>query len=446
LVTKSLARRSGDHRYDLHELIRQFLVERFSKYPDEQTEIQARHSAYYLDYFTQADARLRRSAQRETLADLTAEMDNFRAAWDWALAQHEFERALQVSPTLWYLFELRAWFEEGETVFGNAAKHSSSAISDKLRAHSAYFAFRRGNTVAAYEALTLIAQRLSADENTHAQLYLGIVSREMGKIAEANQVLRESLEKAKESDDKWTQSMAGQFLGIIALDMGEYAAAHRYLTAALAVAREMGDPMLTAHALSFLSLTIQIQGETDTAEKLLQESLALTQKIGYRWGVGHALDGLGILAQARDPREARDLFAASSNVYREIGDLQSMARALSHQGFASLVLDDLPDAQKSFTEALDLARQCDYIPFVLGALSGFASLSAKRGNMEQALELALIVLNHPATLQETKDRAEKLRAEANAQPTRLQIHAAQTHPGKMELETVIKNLLAENKT
>jgi len=208
-------------------------------------------------------------------------------------------------------------------------------------------------------------------------------------------------------------------------------------------AREMGVPMLTAHVLSFLSLTIQIQGETDTAEKFLRESLTLTQKIGYRWGIGHALDGLGILAQTRDPREARDLFAASSDVYREIGDLQSLARALSHQGFASLALEDLPDAQKSFTEALDLARQSDYLPFVLDALSGFASLYAKRGIMEQALELALIVLNHPAILQETKDRTENLRAEAEARLTQSKINAIQTQAGELTLESIMENPLTQ---
>jgi len=349
LVTKSLVRRSGDHRYDLHELIRQFLIERFSEYPDAQTEIQAHHSTYYLDYFTRAGARLRRSAQHETLAELTAEMDNFRAAWDWALAHHEFELARQVSLTLWYLFELRAWFEEGELVFSNAASVAAAVgrndIEHEMRAHSAYFGFRRGNTAPAYNALTLIAQRLPSSENTHARLYLGIVSREMGKTEEANKVLLECLERAREHNDNWTQSMAGQFLGIIALEAGEYDAAHRYLAEALTVAREMGDPMLTAHALSFLSLTIQILGETDAAEQHLQESLALTQKIGYRWGIGHALDGLGLLAQTKDPRKARDLFAASSNVYKEIGDLQSLARALSHQGFASLALEYLPNAQ-----------------------------------------------------------------------------------------------------
>ena len=59
----------------------------------------------------------------------------------------------------------------------------------------------------------------------------------------------------------------------------------------------------------------------------------------------------------------------------------------------------------------------------LEALVGFAALKAKQGNIEQALELSLIVLNHPASLQETKNRADPLRAELEAHITPTQIEA-----------------------
>src|SRR5512135_1608227 len=56
LVTKSLIRRGGDGRYDLHELIRQFAADHFAeRSEDEQTAIQACHGSYYLTCFGQAD-------------------------------------------------------------------------------------------------------------------------------------------------------------------------------------------------------------------------------------------------------------------------------------------------------------------------------------------------------------------------------------------------------
>jgi tetratricopeptide (TPR) repeat protein len=275
----------------------------------------------------------------------------------------------------------------------------------------------------------------------YVQFYLGIVCRELGKFSEANEAFRESLEKAEAYGDRWLQSMAGQFLGIIALEMGDSALAHRHLMEALAVGREMGDPTFIAHGLGFLSMTLQTMGETAEAERFLQESLALTQKIGYRWGVGNALDGLGVLAQKSNPQEARKLFAAGSDIYREIGDLRSLTRALCHQGYNSLALDDIPDAQKSFTEALRLARECDYTPYALEALAGFASMYTKQGNKEQALELLLVVLNHPAIFHSTKDRAAHLRAELEAQLTPQQVEAVQARTQANNFEAAMHEVL-----
>ena len=58
-------------------------------------------------------ARLRGSAQRETLAELTVEMDNFRTAWDWGIASGEFALVEQTLRTLTMLYDTRGWYQEG---------------------------------------------------------------------------------------------------------------------------------------------------------------------------------------------------------------------------------------------------------------------------------------------------------------------------------------------
>jgi hypothetical protein len=68
-------------------------------------------------------------------------------------------------------------------------------------------------------------------------------------------------------------------------------------------------------------------------------------------------------------------------------------------------------------------------------------LKAKQGNIDQALEFSLIVLNHPASLQETKDRADRLRAELETQLTPGQIDAIQVHAAEETFEAVVEDLL-----
>jgi hypothetical protein len=81
------------------------------------------------------------------------------------------------------------------------------------------------------------------------------------------------------------------------------------------------------------------------------------------------------------------------------------------------------------------------MPVALEALAGFARLQAKQGHREQALELLLMVLNHPASFRETKNRASELRAELEAQLSSTQIEAIPAHTAEKAFETVVEDLL-----
>ena len=81
------------------------------------------------------------------------------------------------------------------------------------------------------------------------------------------------------------------------------------------------------------------------------------------------------------------------------------------------------------------------MPVVLEVLVGIASLRLKRGETQSALELLLIILNHPACDQDTKNRAEKLRAELEVQLISTQPEAIQAHVGEKTFESVVEELL-----
>lgn len=65
------------------------------------------------------------------------------------------------------------------------------------------------------------------------------------------------------------------------------------------------------------------------------------------------------------------------------------------------------EAERIWRESLRIATEIHGTPVALDAVLGLASLRAKKGDMQSALELLLTVLNHPASVQETKNRAEQ---------------------------------------
>jgi hypothetical protein len=76
----------------------------------------------------------------------------------------------------------------------------------------------------------------------------------------------------------------------------------------------------------------------------------------------------------------------------------------------------------------------------LDALTGLAHVLAWAGEAERALEFSKCVLNHTASTQDAKDRAERLRAKLESQLSQQQIEAVWTQA--KTFEAVVEEILA----
>jgi hypothetical protein len=77
----------------------------------------------------------------------------------------------------------------------------------------------------------------------------------------------------------------------------------------------------------------------------------------------------------------------------------------------------------------------------MDALVGFASLLAKRGEHQKALQLLLICLDHSSTVAETIVRAEKLTAEVKEKLTPQEIESVKVLGENYSLESVVQEIL-----
>jgi predicted ATPase/transcriptional regulator with XRE-family HTH domain len=458
LVTKSFIRRSGAGRYDLHELIRQFAAEHFAERPEEQTATQARHGRYYLTLFSTANERLRSSAQRETLVELTAEMDNFRAAWDWSVAHGEFALIEQTLRTFAMLYDTLGWFQEGRDTLGRAITALETAHGRSPP--------DRTNQVALGHLLTtcsLLTYRQAQFEQAQAMLehslevlrplndprvivepitFLGTVMALTGNYGRARELVGEGREKARAVGDEWFAAMCLSLQGNIAMLIGEYKIAHERLQSAVAEWRAIGDPRFTAFGLNFLGQIALRLGRYDVARAALEESVALNISVGARWNLGHAYEGLGAVAQAQDDHQrAVEMFRKGVDTFIELGGRFYAAQGLAEMGRSVFALGNDAEAGRVWRESLRIATEIHGTPVALEALVGLASLQAKRGDGEHALELLLIVLNHPACFKETKDRAAQLRAELEARLTRPHVDAAHAWLQATTFEAAVAEIL-----
>lgn len=463
LVDKSLIRQSGASRYDLHELIRQFAALRLQAAAEEQDTARKKHAAYYLTLLEAREPVLRSHLQQETLAELRPDLDNFRAAWDFAVASAELDLLRRATGPLFYFYELHQYFQEAETLYqrgaamartrlqaldanADATQHArlEGALGDML-SHQAYFLDRMGRNQEALELYRAsIALLKPLDEPSvlaFALVLHGSLCWATGDLEEALLHLHEGLPLSRTLEHPWTQAVARCFLGGIYHDLGNYDAAYQQFEASMAICERMKDPYLTSLTGALFSRTAQALGRVTEAHDLLRENLQIARETGNRWGIGLGLEQLAANAQARgDPGEARHLLGESAAMYREVGDPWSLSRVLHALSQLALAQSDLVAAEASALKAFETAREWEYNLNALGALAVLAEIYARLGRSLSAFELALLVLQHPASAQEAKDRAEKLRAEAEAQLSAEQIAVAHARAQSRTLNSLARDL------
>ena len=459
LVTKSMVHRSGDGRYDLHELIHQYAGKRLSEHPDEQTAIQRTHGSYFLALFCEADRRLLSSRQHETLIELAAEMDNFRAAWDWAISHGEFGLIEQTLNTFAFLYDTRGWYQEGRDTLGRAIEALETAQGRMPAA--------RNDRVALGQLLAtrgLLTYRLAYFQEAQVMLersleilrplndprvvvnplsYLGTLLTLTGDFARARELVVEGRQKAREAGDGWSAALFLSLQGNIAMLVGDYELAHELLQSGVAEWRATGDPRFTAFGLNFLGQIASRLGRYDVAHSALEESLALNLSVGARWNLGHAYQGLGAVAQAQgDHQRAVDMFRKGVDTFTELGGRFYAAQGLAGMGWSLSALGNVTEAAGVWHESLRVATEIHGTPVALDALAGVASLRAKRGNLEDALELLLIALHHPAKTQETMDRAGRLQRNLESQLPARQVKAIRARAEEKTFEAAVEEALS----
>jgi tetratricopeptide (TPR) repeat protein len=426
LVDKSLLRRSGAGRYDMHELVRQYAAARLELSADEYSATRDRHAAFYMDLMWRRENDLKRARQKAVLDETAVEIDNLRLAWDWAAAHAQLADLRRAVRSISWFYELRSWFQEGEHMLARAAETlrggrdlaglepERALLIGQLMTFEGWFRFRQGRYVPARELLdqTVTLLRPLGDPTALADALTsqGVALNLMGEYRQARAVLEEGLALGRALGDKWSIILCLGTLGMVAYGLGEYAESDRLCRESLAISLATGSVRAVVFSISALMLTTLAQERYDEAQALVRASFATSGTIGDYWGIGSALLQLGRVAYAQaEYDEARYLYRESYATFREIGDRWSIARALAGLAETSAALGERPAALQTFRDAWRMASEACVTPVAMEVLAGLAHLLASEGASSLARELIEHILATSAAGQAARDRAERLR-------------------------------------
>lgn len=444
LIDKSLLQHRAPDRYDLHELIRQYLAARLAENGAEHEAAYDRHSRHYLAWLQEMEPDLRSRRQQAALTGLAEDIDNIRLAWQTAVARGAFDSLGEAATPLYYLYELRQDFTEAIALFRQTA--------DALRAHLAasagrrtareqagleitlaqllnfqgYFHMRHGDNREALEpfeaslALLRAIQPASPAETgfplAFGLIHTGIVYWAWSDFDRASRFFEEGLEISRSLEQTWLRGLVLGFIGAVWHERGDYLLAYEHLQEAMQVLIRADDPYLILFIGTYYSHTMMALHRLEEAHALLEGGLQGIRGTGNRWMMALGLESLAQGAQlSGNAAEAGSLLEESLRLHREVGDPWSLTVALLDRSRYNLWQADFPGAEQDVLEALHLTAETGSAHLALEGLAVLAQLCAKQGRPAEALALARFALAHPASKPATRAAADALRAAAAAE-------------------------------
>lgn len=503
LVDKSLLQHSAG-RYALHELLRQFAAEKLAARPEEAAEARGRHSHFYAAFLGQANPRLRTANGPETLAEIEAEFENVRQAWDWAVygaptpALAQMEQCLL---PLYIFYEARNWFGEGEAAFARAAARlhaleTESAATRESRlllgqalARQGWFCWRLQRAEQAkklfQESLSVLRQVDGRRELAYA-LQLAYPAGALGNPSEARGQLQEGYETLKLLDDRPGAAHALYWLGNITHDLGADVESGAYFETSRAICAELGHLTLMGHILiqlgsrayrarnlesaaehfrasldafrdwgyaygvglaaQLLGDVLRLGSEYAEADRLYEQSLAAFESIDFQRGIGGLRRSQAELALALGKFQQAELWSRASLAFFEGNNLaQGMIEARCTLGRALAGLGRYDEAMGFSRRALEVARETGEQPILITVLASLSAVFAKGGTRQQkvhAVEGLAFARQHPASLPETQAIASHHLRELEKHLSASEIQLAQERGSGRTLEEIFRSFSA----
>jgi DNA-binding SARP family transcriptional activator/predicted ATPase len=383
LADKSLLRRVPQGRYEIHEMLRQYLAEKLRE-PDHTVAganaWRPRFSRYYLALLQDREVVLRRAQDGATRAELWQEVDNLRQAWQWAVAADDSEMVAAGLGGLTRFYDVTGLFEEAEDTFQQAVTHflrvdwaADEARADhqaasrrelvvRLWIEQARHACRRGQSSIAMQILpqaTMEAHRLRrVDLEALSHLQWAEAASMISEPATLQEHAQRALELARAAGRLEIEAEALRYCGIHAERLQQIEEAADYFDQALIYFRQVGDPRGASLALNNWALTAHYQHHYAAAQAAFEEALQGFTAIGDRWGQNIVLNNLGNLHFVTHAYEAaRAVYQQGLTLARQLHDRWGESHLLHNLGALACFLALFEEAQENLAAGLQLRRE-----------------------------------------------------------------------------------------
>src|SRR4051812_2288879 len=360
LVDKSLANADDDdggRRYRLLETIRQYAAERLEA-SGETARLRRAHAEHFVAFAERAGPELRDRHQVESAAKLTREVENLRAALDWAVEEGSADHALRlVAPLMVTAIPVGWTMTDWADIASGVPRADTHPLYPVVVAFAALGALMRSNLD---RAAALVAEALDA------QARLG-------------------------TDHFWVLTAAG----VLAFARGEAETAEQYAEQWLALARERNDPYEISHALILLASARF--GDPERGIPAADEAIQISRDAGIASALLYALIVRGNLPA--DTTSALAILDEATDVARQLGDRHGVAVVEAFRGTIASRDGNWPLALRSVVDAVTAQYANDPSMIMAAPFFGISIALSRLGDFtSSAIALGFVQAHYPGVV------------------------------------------------
>ena len=459
LVSKSLVRRAGLGRFELHELLRQYAAGQLAVDQGELAEAREGHARFYVGLLAERADALLGERMTEARDELRVDIDNMRAAAEWAVVHWGEDEARAALSSLQAFFWAHSW-NEGSQTFAQLVELLEPSPGNLLDAGSASnvllcaLAFQTylGSALGYDETLDAIAracvpvlrERGMSKELGLCLLAVGTNDCYRDVYADSAVSLEEAVEVARSVGDHQVVAASLSWLGFVRLLIDDLAGARVAFEECHAVAAEIGGPLMLGFAISKLGLLADAEGDYAKAISLHLEARELFARAGDEAGAGYTQSRASMSAYCvGDYEQAMEHAFAGYEAFERANHRWGMTAALCRLGFAAAALGRFDEAREHLRRALELARAMEATSLLLHALSGVGVLLAQEGEDRRAAEVLFFSLGHEAMPETYRQVAQPTLEELETKLEPGELTSAREAAAGLDLDELVSKTLGE---
>jgi predicted ATPase/class 3 adenylate cyclase/DNA-binding CsgD family transcriptional regulator len=391
LVDRSLVQVEQDpNRYRMLETIRQYGRHKLVDV-GEADPVRLRHLDHYAELTERAVPFIARGVTTEWLDRLDRELDNMRAAMDWALASgHAATGLVLATPSLYW--GTRGYANEGQSRIQTLLEAADPEPELRARAltslaHMAVFRMDPVETMRVGEEAVATARSVGAKRSEALALTCMGAMMTFTDPEGASGPLAEGLGTAEETGDWFCENWAKFSLGATRLQLGDTPGAIRYLDEAVDAARG-SYTMILCGSLLWRTSAHLFRGQLDAADRDLSDGLEVARVIGDQFFGRMLAEGQGLVAALRgDHGRGRELVQEALRGARETGNLFVYTVGKLFLSWVERLANEVDACASAAEEAEGVLRVLGEKNWLAWGLAALAWAEMRRGNLDRAAAL-----------------------------------------------------------